>query len=479
VDCLPENTVTGWLHERWECDEVKTMEKVGLTAARIERHECEPGKSQSFLWDAKTPGLAIRTTAGGKKTFIFQGKLNGNTLRIKIGDRLSWSIAEAQEKARSLQVALDNGTDPRRLKVEQRAATEAQEAEELRQDTTFGSAWDAYLISRKPRWSERHYLDHLQHSDEGGKPKKRGGGQTVAGPLASLRRHKLSELTSERIREWLEAEGSARPTMAALSYRLLRAFINWAADVPAYRNTIPADAYTARSVKEAVPRVNPKHGDCLQREQLAAWFASVSKIPNPVIRSYLQALLLTGARREEMAGLRWTDVDFQWKRLSIADKVEDVGRVLPLTPYLASLLLVLRRLNDTPPNVLELKRLKLEGKPWAPSLWVFSSKNAEDGKIAEPRLAHNKALAEAGLPHLTLHGLRRSFGTLSEWVECPVGIVAQIQGHKPSAIAEKHYRRRPVDLLRVWHEKIEGWMLKEAGISVPALPKSGHLEAVR
>jgi integrase len=47
-------------------------------------------------------------------------------------------------------------------------------------------------------------------------------------------------------------------------------------------------------------------------------------------------------------------------------------------------------------------------------------------------------LIAAGLPDLTLNGLRRSFGTLSEWLECPAGVVAQIMGHKPSAIAEKH-----------------------------------------
>jgi integrase len=97
--------------------------------------------------------------------------------------------------------------------------------------------------------------------------------------------------------------------------------------------------------------------------------------------------------------------------------------------------------------------------------WVFSSLNAEDGHIAEPRYAHNQATEAAGLPHITLHGLRRSFGTLSEWIEVPVGVVAQIQGHKPSALAEKHYRRRPLDMLRMWHDKIEAWMLEQAGIA--------------
>ena len=90
---------------------------------------------------------------------------------------------------------------------------------------------------------------------------------------------------------------------------------------------------------------------------------------------------------------------------------------------------------------------------------------------------HNKALSAAALPSLTLHGLRRSFGTLTEWVECPAGVVAQIMGHKPSATAEKHYKVRPLDLLRMWHSRIEEWTLKEAGIKVKA-KQSGLREEV-
>lgn len=71
--------------------------------------------------------------------------------------------------------------------------------------------------------------------------------------------------------------------------------------------------------------------------------------------------------------------------------------------------------------------------------FVFSSLTAASERLEEPRNLHNRALAAAALPPLSIHGLRRSFGTLSEWVEVPAGIVAQIMGHKPSAIAEKHY----------------------------------------
>ncbi|OTP75955.1 tyrosine-type recombinase/integrase [Caballeronia sordidicola] len=418
------------------------MAKVNFTAARIEGHKCEFGKDQTFLWDARAPGLGLRATASGAKSYIFQGKVHGGSVRVTIGDPRSWSIADAQEEARRLQVLVDAGINPREHKAEQRAVHDARKAEQRRREVTFGEAWDAYLVARSSKWSERHLRDHEQHSDEGGKARKRGAGTTVAGPLATLRPIKLTELTGERIARWLNSETAARPTMTALSYRLLRAFIRWAAETNEFGGTVPADAYKARSVRDAVPRARAKENDCLQREQLPAWFAGVRRIQNPVIAAYLQALLITGARREEMAALKWVDVDFQWRSLRIADKVEEAGRIIPLTPYLASLLSVLPRRNK----------------------WVFSSPAAADGKIAEPRLAHNQVLAASGLPHLTLHGLRRSFGTLSEWSEVPTGVVAQIMGHKPSAIAEKHYRRRPLDLLRMYHDKLEAQLLEQAGI---------------
>ena len=66
------------------------------------------------------------------------------------------------------------------------------------------------------------------------------------------------------------------------------------------------------------------------------------------------------------------------------------------------------------------------------------------------------------MPHVTMHELPRLLVTLAEWTEFPGGIVAQIQGAKPNATVENHYRRRPIALLRLWHEKIEAWILEEA-----------------
>ena len=84
----------------------------------------------------------------------------------------------------------------------------------------------------------------------------------------------------------------------------------------------------------------------------------------------------------------------------------------------------------------------------------------------------------AGIDGLTLHGLRRSFKSLTEWLEVPARVVAQIMGHKPSATAEKHYTVRPLDLLRVHHEKIEAWILEQAGIAFDAQAVPGALRVV-
>lgn len=441
------------------------MKKQSFTAARVDSFECESGKQQSIYWDAKTAGFGLRVTAAGSRAYIFESRLFIKTIRVTIGDARAWDLGKARTEASRLRTLVDDGKDPREVRAEQQVAHEARRAESRRQDVTFGEVWDEYVKARQPFWSERHHRDHLQHADQGGMPKKRAKGLTRPGPLAVLRPFRLPELTGERIAEWLTLQAADRPTMSALSFRLLRSFIRWAAETPAYRGIIPSDAYKSRDVKDATPRVKAKDGDSLQREQLAAWFGGVRQIGNPVISAYLQGLLITGARREELAAVRWADVDFRWRSLVLDDKVEGSGgRTVPLTPYLASLLLNLKRINETPPNTRQAARLAERGEQWAPSPWVFASKTAADGKIAEPRLAHNQALAIGDLPHVTLHGLRRSFGTLSEWCEVPVGVVAQIQGHKPSAIAEKHYRRRPLDLLRMWHDKIEVWMLEQADI---------------
>ena len=441
--------------------------KEHFTANRVAKFSCPTGKQQDIYWDGKTPGLGLRVTSSGAKSYIFETRLHGKTVRLTIGDIRSWSIGQAQAKATEYKRLTDQGIDPRQQMAEQRATVEATRKNTARQSMTVQDAWNAYIANRSHKWSARHLADHKALTHGGGVAKKRGAGVTKAGALAELMPLNLSNMNTDRVRAWLNEEARQRPTQARLAYNRLRAFLNWCADSPAYRGIASPDACKASIAKDTLPKTKAK-SDALQREQLATWFCAVKGIGNPVIAAYLQVLMLTGARREEIASLRWTEVDFKWQTLVIRDKVEG-ERTIPLTPYVATLLADLKRRNDTPPpryRILHGKTIENDLQNWKPPEWVFTSKTAKAtaGRLTEPRIAHTRALSAAGLPHVSLHGLRRSFGTLAEWVECPTGIAAQIMGHKPSATAEKHYRVRPIDLLRMWHTKIETWILEQAKI---------------
>ena len=455
------------------------MAKVKLTAGRIASFQCEEGKTQSFLWCDTVPGLAVRATPGSTaKRYIFQAKVKGQTMRLTIGPVSAWGIDAAQAEARRLQILIDQGDDPRQVKADKANAKEAallaKEADAIalmkqqaRASATVGHVWEEYITARRAKWSERHLFDHRKVIQPASTRGKDGASKTlVGGVLSPLAQLALSDLTPQRVGEWLEEETPTRATQAALAFRLLRAFINWCNEREEYKGIAAPDACARKVSRERLPKAKAK-SDALQREQLRLWFDAVRRIQNPTIAAYLQGLLITGARRNELTGLRWEEVDFQWNSITIRDKVEG-ERTIPLTPYLATLLRDLQRRNDTPPTVRRLNTLKEAGKPWKPSPWVFSSQTSATGRLEEPSIAHRKAIAAAGLPVVSLHGLRRSFGSLSEWCEVPVGVVAQIMGHKPSATAEKHYRERPLDLLRMWHSRIEAWILEQVGIEFKA-----------
>ncbi len=424
--------------------------KVKLTAGRIAGFECPKDKLQAFLWADDPLGLAVRVIATGAKSYIYQTKIQGQSARLTIGKTDKWSIAAAQAEARRLQTLIDNGDDPRQVKADKEAAKvaalAAKEAEaaallaqQVRESVTVGMAWNEYIEARKPFWGEHHYGDHVEVMQPGGEKRTRGQKLTEPGVLASLADVRLIDLTPERVTAWAKFEGEKRAGRARIANRLLKAFCSWCAEYPEYREIMKSNPAKNKAAREQLGK--PEANEVvLQREQLPAWFAAVKQIGNPVLSAYLQTLLLSGARPNELTALRWADVDFQWKSMTIRDKVEGL-RVIPLPPYMGQLLAALPRRNE----------------------YVFSSPTAASGHVTDPHDAFKKACAIAGI-ELTLYGLRGSFASLCEWIETPAGIAAQIQGHKPSGVREKHYIRRPLDLLRMWHVKIEAWMLEQAGI---------------
>jgi len=465
-------------------------QRCNLSAGAIERLICPLEKPQAFLRDTEAPSLRVRVTPAGAKSFVFEAKLNRQTIRRTIGDVREWSIEQARTEARRLAVLVDNGTDPRELDRQREAAQAAAAAQAAEQAAAAVSAaeparvtWERYVQERRPHWRERTYTDHLKVAQAGGREKVRGEGLTQPGPLAPLLVLPLAELTPTAVDAWAAREAKDRPARVRLALRMLKAFLRWAAAEPDLADRVNTAAASSKKAREAAGRSRAKD-DVLLKEQLQAWFAQVRALPSRSVCAYLQCLLLLGCRREELLRLRWDDVNWQWKGLRLADKVEDTGREVPLTPYVATLLAGLPGINEwvfasgrpvsLQPQHVERRaryasRTGIQPEPLAQA--------SASGRIADPSSAHRRACAAAGIEGLTLHGLRRSFKSLTEWLEVPVGVVAQIQGHKPSATVEKHYARRPLDLLRVHHERIERWVLEQAGVTFDASAAKG-LQAV-
>jgi integrase len=411
-----------------------------LTLPRIDKLSCPPGKDQVFLWDAKVRGLGVRCTKAQDKAFVFQGRLGGKALRITIGHVSQCILEDARSLAREYATQIDRGIDPRLEKKRSIRAEHAAFTLAAAAGKPISEAWEAYVEARTPSWGERSIADHKKLARPGY-------------PLASILAEPYERVTARAVETWLADEVKRRPTQAALAYRLFRAFVRWAAGRTEYEAVVNA-ASVGRQVAQAgnLPKPGAKN-DSLQREQLKAWFEGVANLRNPTARAYLQSLLLTGARPGELAELRWSDIDFRWGGLTIRDKV-DGKRDIPLTPYVAALLASLPRRSE----------------------FVFAGPS---GVPARDWLSQQRKVCVAqGIPHVTLHGLRRSFGKLTEWVKAPVGVVAQLMGHKPSAIAERHYRDRPIDLLRVWHTEIEAWILEQAGIEQPKQEAGPTLKVV-
>ncbi len=182
-------------------------------------------------------------------------------------------------------------------------------------------------------------------------------------------------MNEDTLKSWFDREALTGKHQAARALMMFRGFMRWCSAKPEYRDFIDRDAGKAASIMEALPS-NTRRTDALGAAQVPGWWSGVEELSNRTASVYLRALLLTGARREEIAALKWVDVDFRWLKLTIADKV-DATRVIPLTPFLAQQLATLPRTNE----------------------FVFAS-TGKAGCIADTRASHARALQSAGIEML-------------------------------------------------------------------------------
>lgn len=407
--------------------------KSGLLNAAYIENQCigEPQKKVFYRHGSDGLGLSVdRRYGGARKAFFFEGKIHGQTIRRVIGDWPTWTVETASRAAREIRVKLDSGIDPR---VEDKANHAIAVKENLirkARQATLRDAWESYLVNRaastKPlsALTIRDYNAHLRRSFGDWADEK----LTIITENLALAKH----------RSLLDSSGAAQANQAM---RYLRAVLNYAIKNPNFSASFNGENPVKKLTEEkAWAEISPNRVT-LQRNQLSVWWSATDQIDNLVARAYLRFLLISGCRREEALSLKWDDLDFRWRSIRFRDTKTGGDRVIPLTNYANQLLSSLPRRNE----------------------WVFSSEQSAEGNMREPA-KYIKAISEKTGIWVSSHGLRKSFTTLSEWIEIPSGVIRQITGHVAGNDAhESHYKHRPLDMLAMHVQRFEDWILNEAG----------------
>ena len=416
------------------------MQRERLTLARIAAFNCPADKKQAFLWDTDAPRLAIRATAGAK-SFIFESKLDRQTIRRTIGDVRNWKLDEAREEARRLQTLVDKSTDPRELDREQAetkarakaAKVAAEQDAESRKRYTLRSLCEAYsdLLEAKgktdsARQTRSIFKCHVYeaHPDIAALP----AGDVTAHQIAAMVR-KVSEAGKER-------------TAGILRSYLLAAF-NSARKSP-FDAKLPA-ALIAFGVHsnpvEPISTIAVNRGNrTLNAAELKEYMTALGdNLADQVLKL---ELYLGGQRMAQLLRAKVSDYDDQTQTLRIWDgkgkRTAPREHLLPLAPKAAAIVsgLIERAIKREQATAEKEKR-----EPSFNSLWLFSTHGKKKLAATTPGKRASKICKGMKCEPFDLRDIRRTCETMLAGMGISKDSRAQLLSHGLSGVQAAHYDR--------------------------------------
>jgi integrase len=304
--------------------------KKALKDSSLKALKPDPDGARQTVWDALMPGMAVRVSAKGKRSFYAVKRRAGDAQPTwhLLGVYPIMGLSEAREAARQALTALMMGQHPKTLAEEKRRASEVAAREAA--TNTFGAVADAfvrrYLPEMKPS-SARSYGAYLRRElipALGGRP------------IAEIRRREIIALIED-----VTARSGKASALATLA--VLRKCLNWALsrDIPDYEAN-PAAAINANDV---VGKTKARDRLLTDAELVTVWRA-ISAVSEPFATVY-KLLLLTGARRDEIAAARWDDFDEDKATLTVPAARSKVGdaMLIPLPSAAVELIKALPRFS--------------------------------------------------------------------------------------------------------------------------------------
>jgi integrase len=375
------------------------MPKVRLNDKAIRR--ALPDTGQVELWDDLLPGFGLRIAAGGSRTFFVMKRLQGRLVRRTVGKVAPFDLADgvlgpdelplaaAREKARKMLSDLSRGIDPVARKVELSPLVET--------PRTFGEVAAAYFAD----------------------PARRGGGalksrteleRKVRVDLAAWAGRPIADLTRADVRAVINAKHAKSPVSANRLLALVRRIFRWA---------VREDLILANPAMDIEPTAEKERERVLTLDELARVWAGADRLGYPY-SPLIKMLILTAQRRSEVAGLRWSEIEGPNWRLPDDRAKRGKGHLVPLSK-LAERTIDRKTLPDLSADTglvftTGKRQPSKSGGPLEPMPVSGWSRMKDRLDLIIANAAAEAAdepldLEKHGLPHWTLHDLRRSVAT--------------------------------------------------------------------
>lgn len=333
------------------------------------------------LADAGEPGLRLRLTPpserfkDGTRTWVLAARdRDGRMRRFPIGDFPAIGIADARERARALRVQVKSGADPIEEARRRRAITRAA-ADGV---GTLRALLDLYgppLPAKKGATAEAPKVKPI--GPGAGLKSWLTGRARIERVFKKLLSRPLENLKAADLQT--EADAYASAQIAASAVRCVRPVIKWGA----------GRGYVSEAAAAVKPPAQVRRRDrVLTREELQALLPHLTT-DNPY-RAAMRIMILTLARREEVAGARWRDLDHAEGTLRLPTTKNGLPHAIPLSRQAMTLLESIGR-----------------GKPDA---LIFAARGG--GRLANWDRETKAVMKASGTAGWTRHDLRRTGATL-------------------------------------------------------------------
>jgi integrase len=332
--------------------------------------------ARDIRWDNDPVGLGLRVYPSGRKAFVVYYRNAHGVDRMKtLGDTGVLKLRDARLRAKRLLVAVADRADPVVEDRRQRLEAKTGSVQAMFRAYLEARAVDPHRPMKRPDsvlwYGEKFVFPHF-----GSRPWR--------------------DVHRSEVREW--HAGIAKPYNANRALQALRAAYYWRLwqedDAPGERRR---ESDTRNPCAGIELRPETRRQVRLELDELPRLEAAIdAEADDPFLRAYFRFVLATGCRRSEALKLRWADVVLPDAPKHAGATVMFRGtkggtdHTIPLSEYAAAQLAALPRYAGNP--------------------HVFASR--QHGKpLMEPSKAWQRIRTAAGLEHLRIHDLRRTFGS--------------------------------------------------------------------